>query len=61
MILFIGAIMLINGTQDFVQTATEQYRKGYDWEYVGLQQTKDVPSISYKINNEKYILYRLEK
>ena len=47
--------------QEFLNTSAEQIDQGYKWTYVGKSQPSGTPAITIETDNDKYILYRLEK
>ena len=48
---------------DFFETAAEQRENGYNWEYVGRNNTSGVPALPLilETTNEEIIYYKLEK
>ena len=61
-----GIIALVLGmfsmdTQEFRETANQQIKEGYKWEYVGKTKPSGVPAITMKANGEEYILWKLKK
>ena len=59
--LFGGVFYYIN--TDFFETAAEQRENGYNWEYVGRNNTTGVPALPLilETTNEEIIYYKLEK
>ena len=60
-----GIIALVLGmfsmdTQEFRETANQQMKEGYKWEYVGKNKPSGDPAITMKANGEEYILWKLK-
>ena len=60
-IILVLAILFGFSNQEFLNTSAEQIDQGYKWTYVGKSQPSGTPAITIETDNDKYILYRLEK
>ncbi len=60
-----GIVVLVLGmfsmdTQEFRETANQQMKEGYKWEYVGKTKLSGDPAITMKANGEEFILWKLK-
>ena len=60
-----GILVLVLGmfsidTQEFRETANQQMKDGYTWEYVGKTKPSGVPAIMMNANGDEYILWKLK-
>jgi hypothetical protein len=54
--------MFCGANAEFIQTANEQYKQGYEWSYVGKTKPSGVPAITIKPQSgDEYILFKLKK
>ena len=59
-ILVLVLAMFSINTQEFRETANQQMKDGYEWEYVGKTKPSGVPAITMKANGDDYILWKLK-
>jgi len=59
-ILVLVLAMFSINTQEFRETANQQMKDGYEWEYVGKTKPSGVPAITMKANGDEYILWKLK-
>ena len=54
--------MFCGANAEFIQTANEQYKQGYEWSYVGKTKPSGVPAITIKPQSgDEYIIFKLKK
>tara|TARA_B100001093_G_scaffold79620_1_gene70917 strand:+ start:725 stop:910 length:186 start_codon:yes stop_codon:yes gene_type:complete len=59
-ILVLVLAMFSINTQEFRETANQQMKDGYTWEYVGKTKPSGVPAITMNANGDEYILWKLK-
>ena len=59
-ILVLVLAMFSINTQEFRETANQQMKDGYKWEYVCKTKPSGVPAITMKANGDEYILWKLK-
>ena len=59
-ILVLVLAMFSINTQEFRETANQQMKDGYEWEYVGKTKPSGVPAITMNANGDEYILWKLK-
>ena len=59
-ILVLVLAMFSINTQEFRETANQQMKDGYTWEYVGKTKSSGVPAITMNANGDEYILWKLK-
>ena len=59
-ILVLVLAMFSINTQEFRETANQQMKDGYTWEYVGKMKPSGVPAIAMNANGDEYILWKLK-
>ena len=59
-ILVLVLAMFSMNTQEFRETANQQMKDEYKWEYVGKTKPSGVPAITMKANGDEYILWKLK-
>ena len=59
-ILVLVLAMFSINTQEFRETANQQMKDGYTWEYVGKTKPSGVPVITMNANGDEYILWKLK-
>ena len=59
-ILVLVLAMFSLNTQEFRETANQQMKDGYEWEYVGKTKPSGVPAITMNANGDEYILWKLK-
>ena len=59
-ILVLVLAMFSLNTQEFRETANQQMKDGYTWEYVGKTKPSGVPAITMNANGDEYILWKLK-
>ena len=56
------AALFFSANAEFVSTANEQIKDGYEWDYVGKTKPSGVPAITVKPQSgDEYILFKLKK
>tara|TARA_Y100000766_G_C18431518_1_gene376866 strand:- start:248 stop:439 length:192 start_codon:yes stop_codon:yes gene_type:complete len=54
--------LFMSANAEFVSTANEQIKDGYEWNYVGKTKPSGVPAITIKPQSgDDYILFKLKK
>jgi hypothetical protein len=61
LLLVVVSALWFNDNADFVRTAEQQIKEGYEWNYVGKTPASGVPAITIKTQNEEYVLFKLKK
>lgn len=54
--------LFMSANAEFISTANEQIKDGYEWSYVGKTKPSGVPAITVKPQSgDEYILFKLKK
>ena len=61
LLLVVVSALWFNDNADFVQTAEQQIKEGYEWNYVGKKSPSGVPAITMKTQNGEYVFFKLQK
>ena len=59
LLLVVVSALWFTDNAEFVQTAEQQLKEGYEWNYVGKTPASGVPAITMKTHDGEYVFFKL--